>query len=115
MGLGGVKDMNEADYILVTYKNFGSIKATKIECGVSEHRIRKVLTARGVVLNDTHQTILDLYEQGKTSEQIAAQLRLSKSVVQSYLPPKRPLYRVNQSVNALRIAAWRKNKKNNGE
>ena len=103
--------MNEADKILETYNRLGSIKATKIECGVSEYRIRKVLTAKGIVLNDTHQTILDLHEQGKSLEQIAEQVGLSKSVVQSYLPPKRPLYRVNQSKNALHIAEWRAKKK----
>ena len=103
--------MNEADYILETYNKLGSIKATKIECGVSEHRIRKVLTAKGIVLNDTHQTILDLHEQGKSPEQIAEHVGLSKSVVQSYLPPKRPLYRIDQSKNALHIAEWRAKKK----
>lgn len=105
--------MNEADYILVTYKKLGSVKATKIECGVSEHRIRKILTAKGIVINDTHAHILNLYEQGKTADQIAETVGLSKSVVQSYLPPKRPLYRIEQSPNATRIAKWRdKHKKN---
>lgn len=103
--------MNEADYILETYNKLGSIKATKIECGVSEHRIRKVLTAKGIVLNDTHQTILDLHEQGKSPEWIAEQVGLSVSVVKSYLPPVRPIYRVDQSPNAVRIAEWRSKKK----
>ena len=103
--------MNEADKILETYNRLSSIKATKIECGVSEHRIRKVLTARGIVLNDTHQTILDLHEQGKSPEEIAEQVGLSKSVVQSYLPPKRSLYRIDQSKNALHIAEWRAKKR----
>lgn len=105
--------MNEADYILVTYKKLGSVKATKIECGVSEHRIRKILTAKGIVINDTHAYILNLYGQGKTADQISETVGLSKSVVQSYLPPKRPLYRIEQSPNALKIAKWRdKHKKN---
>ena len=103
--------MNEADYILETYNKLGSIKATKIECGVSEYRIRKVLTAKGIVLNDTHQTILDLHEQGKSPEWIAEQVGLSVSVVKSYLPPVRPIYRVDQSPNAVRIAEWRSKKK----
>lgn len=103
--------MNEADYILETYNKLGSIKATKIECGVSEHRIRKVLTAKGIVLNDTHQIILDLHEQGKSPEWIAEQVGLSVSVVKSYLPPVRPIYRVDQSPNAVRIAEWRSKKK----
>ena len=103
--------MNEADKILETYNKLGSVKATRIECGVSEHRIRKVLTAKGIVLNDTHQTILTLHEHGKSPEEIAEQVGLSKSVVQSYLPPKRPLYRIDQSENALHIAEWRARKK----
>ena len=103
--------MNEADYIFQTYKKLGSIKATTIECGVSEHRVRKILTAKGIVLNDNHALILELYNEGKTIEQIAEQVRLSKSVVQSYLPPKRPLYRINQSQNAVRIAKWREKNK----
>lgn len=103
--------MNEADKILETYNRLGSIKATHIELGVSEHRIRKVLTAKGIVLNDTHQTILDLHQQGKSPEWIAEQVGLSVSVVKSYLPPVRPIYRVNQSPNAVRIAEWRSKKK----
>lgn len=103
--------MNESDYILATYKKLGSIKATKIECGVSEHRIRKVLTAKGIILNDTHALILELYGQGKSSNEISEQVGLSESVVKSYLPPKRPIYRVDQSPNALKIAAWREKKK----
>lgn len=103
--------MNEADLILKIYRKFGSIKATHIELSVSEHRIRKVLTAKGIVLNDTHQTILDLHEQGKSPEWIAEQVGLSVSVVKSYLPPVRPIYRVNQSPNAVRIAEWRSKKK----
>ena len=103
--------MNEADMILDVYNKLGSIKAVHIELGVSEHRIRKVLTARGVVLNDTHQTILDLHKQGKSPEWIAEQVGLSVSVVKSYLPPVRPIYRVDQSPNAVRIAEWRSKKK----
>ena len=103
--------MNEADHILETYRKFGSIKSVHIELGVSEHRIRKVLTAKGIVLNDTHQTILDLHEQGKSPEWIAEQVGLSVSVVKSYLPPVRPIYRVNQSPNAVKIAEWRSKKK----
>lgn len=103
--------MNESDYILETYKKLGSVKATKIECGVSEHRIRKVLTTKGIVINDTHALILDLYEKGDSPEQIANKVKLSISVVQSYLPPKRPLYRIDQSPNAVRIANWRAKKK----
>lgn len=103
--------MNEADKILETYNRLGSIKATKIELGVSEHRIRKVLTAKGIVLNDTHQTILDWHEKGKSPEWIAEQVGLSVSVVKSYLPPVRPIYRVDQSPNAVKIAEWRSKKK----
>lgn len=103
--------MNEADYILETYKKLGSIKATHIKCGVSEHRIRKVLTTKGIVINDTHALILDLYENGDSPEQIADNVKLSVSVVRSYIPPKRPLYRIDQSPNAVRIANWRAKKK----
>ena len=103
--------MNETDLILNAYRKLGSIKATHIELGVSEHRIRKVLTAKGIVLNDTHQTILDWHEKGKSPEWIAEQVGLSESVVRSYLPPVRPIYRVDQSPNAVRIAEWRSKKK----
>lgn len=103
--------MNETDLILNAYRKLGSIKATHIELGVSEHRIRKVLTAKGIVINDTHQTILDWHEKGKSPEWIAEKVGLSVSVVKSYLPPVRPIYRVDQSPNAVRIAEWRSKKK----
>lgn len=93
----------------------GSLKRVTQELGISFQRARKLLTAKGIIINETHEKILNLYSKGKTPKEIADELKLSINTIRSYLPPVRPLYKINQSTNALRIATWRKNKKNNGE
>ena len=108
--------MNEAEKAVRIFEQEGSsLKRVTQELGISFQRARKLLTAKGIVINGTHEKILNLYGKGKTPKEIADELKLSINTIHSYLPPARPLYRINQSANALRIAAWRENKKNNGE
>lgn len=104
--------MNDVDRILSVYADRKSIKGVKKIVGVSDHRIRKVLTANGITINVTHKKILEMHDKGMTVSDIASTLRISESVVQSYLPPVRPIYRINPSVNALRIKKCREKKKN---
>lgn len=99
--------MNEAEKIIEAYKECGSVTGVVKIMGLSFHRVRKVLTGAGIVLNETHEKILELHEEGKSTAAIAKLLNISESTVCSYLPPQRPLYRVNQSENALKIAKWR--------
>lgn len=104
--------MNDVDRILSVYADRKSIKGVKKIVGVSDHRIRKVLTANGIIINVTHKKILEMHSKGIPIADIANTLRISESVVQSYLPPVRPIYKINPSVNALRIKKCREKKKN---
>lgn len=99
--------MNEAEKILAAYNECGSVKGVVKITGLSFHRVRKVLTGAGIVLNETHEKILELHTEGKSAADIAELLHVSESTVCSYLPPVRPLYRVNRSKNAENIAKWR--------
>lgn len=103
--------MNEVEHIVKAFKQYNSLKATSKEVNVSYHRVRKILTSQGIVINETHEIILNLYYSGKTISEIANVVHLTPKTVSSYLPPKRPIYRINRSPNAERIANWRENKK----
>ena len=89
--------------IVTTWNDCRTLKQTARRLGISESKVRKSLSTCGIIINDTHQMILNYHNQGKTIEEISAILQTSVKVVQSYLPRTRPLYNINQSDNARRI------------
>lgn len=101
---------NEIVYIKNVYNDTKSIKATAAKCNISWNRVVKILSTGNIIINNTHAKIIELYNQNKSAEEIANVLKMSVKTVQSYLPAVRPIYRVNQSENAVRISEWRKNK-----
>lgn len=94
-----------------SYRSLGSIKKTAKHVRCSWNRVIKSLSSSGEVINDTHKIILDLYESGMTSEQIAKQVGISAKTVQAYLPRVRPVYGENRSKNAVKINVWRAKQK----
>ena len=102
--------MSEVDKVVSLFEQEHSLKLITKELGISMHRARKLLSAKGIIINETHQKIMELYEIGKSPEKIAEVLHLSTSVVNSYLPPKRPLYKIDRSKNAVRIKKKKKKK-----
>lgn len=99
--------------ILDAYKLKKSIKATAAQTGYSWNRIVKSLSSNGIILNDTHQKIIDLYNRKVPVYDIASQLKISIKTVESYLPRMRPIYNENPSTNAMRIKKCRDGKKAN--
>lgn len=89
------------------YLSLGSIKKTAEHAGCSWNRVIKSLSSSGILINDTHEIILDLCESGMTPEQIAKQVGISVKTVQAYLPRVRPVYGENRSKNATKINEWR--------
>lgn len=102
--------MDEVKNICVTYDKIGSIKGTARQLGISWNRVVKVLSSEGYILNDKHEQIIILHNQGLSMQEIADKVKLSVKTVQSYIPAQRPYYKYNQSKNAKKIAQWRANK-----
>lgn len=102
--------MDEIKNICATYDKIGSIKGAARQLGISWNRVVKVLSSEGYVLNDKHEQIITLHNQGLSMQEIADKVKLSVKTVQSYIPARRPYYKYKQSKNAKKIAQWRANK-----
>lgn len=96
--------------ILNLYTSLGSVKAVSLKTGYSWNKITKSLSSNGIVINDIHRLILDLYDNDMTVDEISKQLKINKKTVQSYLPRVRPVYGQNLSKNAIKIKKWRNKK-----
>ena len=97
--------------ILKAFNKSGSVKGAAEEIGCSWNRVIKSLSSSGVLINDTHEIILDLRDAGMTPDQIAKQVGISIKTVQAYLPRVRPVYGENRSKNAIKINEWRNKRK----
>lgn len=104
--------MTETEKEIVNlYKKYGNVTAAMKNSEYSRYRITKILASNGYVLSDIHAKILKLHETGKSVKEIANIIGYSPKVIQSYLPMVRPVYGEQLSINAKRIARWRKSKK----
>lgn len=60
------------DEIISCYEQTLSIRETAKRVNCSWNRVVKILSSNGIIINDTHKMILDLYDKGKTLDEIAA-------------------------------------------
>lgn len=95
------------DDVLKYYKETQSIRGTVKGAKCSWPRVVKILASNGVVINDVHNLILKMHDEGKTIDEIAKQTGYNPKTIQAYLPAVRPVYGVNPSVNAQRIQICR--------
>ena len=93
--------------ILRTWNENKSIKAVSKSLNISYQKVLKSLSSNGIIINNTHQKIMDYQNQGKSIQEISEIMKMNIKVIQSYLPRVRPIYNVNQSQNALRIQKFR--------
>lgn len=98
------------ELIMKSYEKHQTVKGVVEETGFSWNKIVKALSSNGIVINDTHRLILNLWVSGADVEQIADQIGISEGTVKSYLPRVRPIYGENRSRNAEKIRKWRKYK-----
>ncbi len=100
-----MEDINNTiiNEILCDFEQTKNFKETAQRVGCGWQRVVKVLSTYGVVINDSHAKIMDLYRQGKNAEDIAKEVGRSVKTVQAYLPAQRPFYGVNLSENAVAI------------
>lgn len=99
--------------ILDAFNNAGSVRGAAEKTGYSWNRVVKSLSSSGIVINDTHEIILDLCESGMTPDQISKQLGINIKTVQAYIPRVRPVYGENLSDTAKRIRKCREKKVKN--
>lgn len=107
--IGGVT-MEE---IVKAYRQTGSLRATASACDTQWQKVRKVLITTGDYSNDKSELIESLYAKGKTEIEIANQLNMSTSTVNSYLPYTKGHYLSDDaSDNAKRIRKHREHMQN---
>ena len=87
------------------------IKATAIELGLAELKVRKLLITSGKLRYPMTEQIQELQRAGKKPEEIQSILGLSRASINAYLPYTKIPYKESEvSVNADRCELYRKRK-----
>lgn len=74
------------DQVIAEYKRTGSVKRTAQNVGTTLVRAQRILITEGLWSSETSRNVGRLYAEGKSVEQIAAELYVSIKTVQAYLP-----------------------------
>lgn len=89
-----------------------SIKTIALQLKVSEQKVRKILITAGAWSSPTSRKVAELQAAGKSLDEIAAALGITRNAVLSYTPYDRGMQNAEYpSLNALRIRASRAKKK----
>ena len=89
-----------------------SIKTIALQIKVSEQKVRKILITAGAWSSPTSRKVAELQAAGKSLDEIAAALGITRNAVLSYTPYDRGMQNAEYpSLNALRIRASRAKKK----
>ncbi len=97
--------------IIKEYMKCGSVKQTAINAGTTLVRAQRVLITEGLWRSDTSDAVCELYEQGKTTQEIADALYISVKTVQAYLPYSKGFYSSSmKSSEAVRSNLYRNRK-----
>lgn len=98
--------------IVNDYQHLGSIRAVAKKNNISESKVKKILISNGAYSTDLSERILGLHNQGKTAEEIEATLKITKKVINVYLPYCKGEYNSEHPTkNALNIRRTRNKKK----
>lgn len=100
--------------ILDTYERTGSMRATAKELHVYTQVIRRVLITHGVYTSPMVEQVEEMASDGKSIDEIAQALHVTRAWVISSTPYTRGSYRIgDKTVNARRIAKCRERKNKN--
>ena len=75
--------------VVDTYKRIGSVKQTAQEVGTTLVRAQRILITEGLWSSPTSEKVVQLYNAGKSVNEIADELFVSVKTVQAYLPYSR--------------------------
>lgn len=102
--------------VIQTYESAQSLKQTARECRISEQKVRKILISAGAWSSPTSDRVAELHSAGKSIDEIADELRITRNAVLGYMPYDRGMQDAEYpTINALRIRQCRAKKKNGGE
>lgn len=89
-----------------------TVKQIARRTGTSEQKVRRVLITMGLWSSPLSERIHRMHASGKTLDEIAAALGMTRNNVTSYLPYDKGMYNAEYpTTNALRIRACRESKK----
>ena len=98
--------------IVEDFKKTGSVKQTATNVGTSLVRAQRVLITEGMWSSPTSEKVRELWDQGKSTQEIADELFLSIKTVQAYLPYTKGYYGSDASPEAKKSRSYREHKKN---
>ena len=94
--------------VVASYKRTGSINDTALQTEISATKVRKILITEGLWESDRSREIRTLSDEGKSSQEIAGELHISRTMVQNYLPYEKGLYdEEEKSETAIRSEKYR--------
>lgn len=95
--------------IVKAYEDIQSMKKVAREFGISEAKVKKILVSKRAFESETSKRVIELSVAGKSAQEIAETLSISKSCVNMYLPYKKGVYgSEDPTINARRIRKCRK-------
>jgi len=95
--------------VVAAYKRTSSINDTALQTDISATKVRKILITEGLWESDRSREIRALSDAGKSSQEIAEALNVSRAMVQNYLPYEKGLYdEEEKSETAIRSEKYRK-------
>lgn len=102
--------------IIAHYLSCRSIKQTARHFECWHGVVRRMLINNGLYINATAKKVIDLAQSGKTVAEITAEIGITPSTVNSYLPYAKGTYmQPSKSENAQRIRKCRDKKRENSE
>lgn len=88
-----------------------SIRETALKFGISAPKVRKLLITGGAYTSAKADQIRYLYNKGMDTDEIAAEMNMTRACVSSYLPYSKTIYGMNEkSVDADRMTRYRARK-----
>lgn len=101
-------NFEQEDSLISYYESCGSVRETAARFDYSPQKVRKILIDAGRYASPRSILINQMYDAGKTREEIADCLGVTKKTVDGYLPYSKCVYNApNPSRNALRIRKCR--------
>ena len=83
---GSVKADVTFEEVCKEFKNTNSIRKTAKNVGLSEEKTKKIVISAGLYTSEKHKEIKELLEKGKTIDEIAEQLQMTKKQIRVFLP-----------------------------
>lgn len=96
--------MNETEKVLASYEDGCTLSEIALKYKISTQKVRKILITYGKLVTPLSKQIQEMYQSGKTTQEIADELDMTTNAVNSYLPYRKAVYNSDSpSDNAIRI------------